>query len=133
MSTAPEHDDVLSALEELAEALDETAALIDRARPVIELIRTQRAGGHTYGQIVSAKDESVVEIVTDMLRTLFDAGHRLRQAEARALVAEGFTMQHVGEVFGVSRQRIAELVRPPRGARPEWWGETRDPGPQHDP
>jgi predicted transcriptional regulator len=45
------------------------------------------------------------------------ASSRLRRAQAAALREEGLTVQDVATLFGVTRQRISNLLRPP-GAPP---------------
>lgn len=53
----------------------------------------------------------VVEMITQNIETLQSIGSQLRQAEARALRAEGATMESIAELFGVTRQRISALLR----------------------
>ena len=38
-------------------------------------------------------------------------GAGVRRAEARALYAEGLTMEQIAERFGVTRQRVSTLLR----------------------
>jgi predicted transcriptional regulator len=54
----------------------------------------------------------VVELLTHTLNDLSDAGSNFRRIEARELYSEGLTMAKIAELFGVSRQRIAALLRP---------------------
>ncbi len=54
----------------------------------------------------------VVELLTHTLSDLSDAGSNFRRIEARALYSEGLTMAQIAELFGVTRQRIAALLRP---------------------
>ena len=122
---APRDDEVLEALAALVETLAETKSTIDKAIAGAKRMRRQRVRGSTYSDIVSKEDELVVELVTAMLRGLFDAGSRLRRAEARALSAEGLSMERIGELFGVSRQRVSELLRLPPTAPGQWWGTDR--------
>jgi hypothetical protein len=53
----------------------------------------------------------VVELVSQNIEALQTIGSRLRQAQARALRAEGVTMAAIGNMFGVTRQRISALLR----------------------
>jgi transcriptional regulator len=53
----------------------------------------------------------VVEMITQNIETLQSIGSQLRQAEARALRAEGATMEWIADLFGVTRQRISALLR----------------------
>ena len=132
MPATPGPDDVLDALDALVETLRETRGTIDLALSVAARLRSDREAGHRYADIVAASDVRVVELVTEMLRGLFRSGSQLRRAEAQALAAEGLTMQHIAEVFGVSRQRIAELLQPSSHATPTWWGDRGETGPEHE-
>lgn len=53
----------------------------------------------------------VVEMITSNIETLQSIGSQMRQAEARALRAEGATMEWIADLFGVTRQRISALLR----------------------
>jgi hypothetical protein len=54
----------------------------------------------------------VVELMTESLDALLEAGSRLRRAKARALYEDGVTMAAIGKLFGVTRQRVSCLIRP---------------------
>jgi hypothetical protein len=57
----------------------------------------------------------VVELITANIEALQTIGSKVRQAEARALRAEGLTMEAIAALFGVSRQRISALLRQGNG------------------
>jgi hypothetical protein len=105
-------DEVLQALDELEVALarnDERAALM-RARA--EVLRERRARGDSWRAIVEEEAPPlVVQLVTSSAEALHDAGGRLRRAEARALHADGLSMDAIARHFGVTRQRISALLR----------------------
>jgi hypothetical protein len=107
-----EDDAVLDALERMARTVEESTA---RNHAVAERIATMlrlRAEGRSYRDIVLAEDRPlIVELATQNLHALFDAGGRLRRAEARALHDQGMTMGQIARLFGVTRQRISELLR----------------------
>ena len=106
------NDPVLEALEGLVRALRTNAARIDATIARAERIREQREAGLSYREIESGVDRPlIVELTRDNLAALVEAGSRLRRAEARALHAEGMTMEQIAELFGVSRQRVSALLR----------------------
>jgi hypothetical protein len=106
-------DPVLTALEELLSVLRETA---DRNRAVVnraDAIRRFREGGHRYSDIVPMEERPlIVELLTQNLRELSDASSNFRKVEAQAMYSEGLTMAEIADLFGVTRQRIAALLRP---------------------
>jgi hypothetical protein len=108
---APE-DPTLVALDELVRAAQEmheaTAVVIARAA----VIRACRQQGLSYRQIVHREDRPLIaELLTDSIRRYQAAGTGFRSAEARALHAEGLTLEQIGQLFGLTRQRIAAILR----------------------
>ncbi|HYD08964.1 MAG TPA: hypothetical protein VEA78_02585, partial [Acidimicrobiales bacterium] len=98
-------DEVLSALDQLVDAVRGTMQANEDILRRAEQIHRQRAEGRTWTEIVeSANEPLVVELVRRNLDALFDAGGRLRRAEAKALHDEGRTMEEIAKTFGVSRQ-----------------------------
>ena len=82
--------------------------------------RRVRADGKSYSEIVPTEERPlIVEMLSDNLERLADVGSKLRRAEAQALYNEGMTMAQIADLFGVSRQRIAVLVRASRPDDPD--------------
>ncbi len=105
-------DPVLEALDGLVRALRENRSRIEATIERAERIREQREQGMSYREIESGVDRPlIVELTRDNLAALVEAGSRLRRAEARALHAEGMTMEQIAELFGVTRQRVSALLR----------------------
>lgn len=77
---------------------DEICAALDRGEDLPEIV--QREGR-----------PRIVETLTSNQATLEEVGSAVRRAEAQALRAHGLTMSHIAELFGVSRQRISELLK----------------------
>jgi hypothetical protein len=112
-SDAPTQDVVLDALETVVRGLMENSARIDVALERAEQIRLQRRLGWTYIQIVEdSTGPLMVELLSTNIQVLHKLGHELRSAEARALRQEGLSAIRIAELFGVSRQRVAALLRP---------------------
>ena len=105
-------DAVLAALEELETVLRETTERNRMAIRRAEAIRRLRKRRRRYREIVPMeKRPLIVELLTQSLAELSEASGRFRTVEARALYDEGLTMAEIADVFGVSRQRIAVLLR----------------------
>ena len=117
-SPDPAEDAVIAALAEVEDAVRQSAefatAIIERA----EHIRAMRSAGLPYRDIVPNEQRPlIVGLLTENLELFFTVGNRLRRAESRALYEEGLTMDEIALLFGVSRQRIAALLRTPEAGR----------------
>lgn len=109
-------DAVLAALDDLVKVLRETTERNRTAIRRAEAIRRLRQQHHLYREIVPMeKRPLIVELLTESLSELSEASGRFRTVEARALYEEGLTMAEIADLFGVTRQRIAALLR--RGTR----------------
>jgi DNA-directed RNA polymerase sigma subunit (sigma70/sigma32) len=105
-------DDAASmALDYLVETLEQIEVVAQQALARAELLERQREEGGSYRQIMSNEERPLlVELVSRMIDVLIDAGGQFRRAEASALYDEGATMDEIGALFGVSRQRVSALL-----------------------
>jgi hypothetical protein len=104
--------EALTALERTLADNEKRTALI-RAR--IAELRRLRAEGAPYAEIVRIRDGPlIVQLLTESSAALDVSGASVRRAEARALYAEGLTMDQIAERFGVTRQRISALLHKAR-------------------
>lgn len=105
-------DPVLDAIDALVEVLRDNAARIDLAIDRTLQMRAERAAGRSYREIEEgARGALFVELTRDNLLALREAGARMRRAEAKALRAEGMTMEEIADLFGVTRQRVSALLK----------------------
>jgi hypothetical protein len=107
------------ALEELIAELDVCIEVLQHALRRAEWLHEQRESGKTWREIVPAEPGPlVVESITTALDTLATTGGRWRREQARALHAEGLSINRIAALFGVTRQRISVLVRDRNGDTP---------------
>lgn len=107
----PQSDDVLLALDDLIAAIEQNTIRNRKILQRAKLLRRQRGQGRTYREIVEASDRPlIVEMLTENFDALRTYGAALRREEARALYDEGMTMDHIAATFGVTRQRISQLL-----------------------
>ena len=107
-----QNQDLLDALDELASALAENSRRNELILARVAKMQAQRAEGLAWSEIVSEEDRPlIVEMLSQNMTVLTTAGTRLRRSEARALYSEGLSMERIAALFGVSRQRISELLR----------------------
>ncbi|WP_236833843.1 sigma factor-like helix-turn-helix DNA-binding protein [Blastococcus sp. KM273129] len=100
-------------------ALADLVAVAEQMVEVMALIREQaadirgcRAQGLTYREIVARESRPlIVQILTDATARFEGAGTRFRQAKAAALRGEGMTLEEIGVLFGLTRQRISRLLQ----------------------
>src|ERR1700722_7507344 len=92
-------DQVLEAVNAVAEVLEmgrrQAEVVENRARE----LRAGRSLGTSYAELVTgATGPLVLDVVSELLNGLLDAGSRLRRAEARALHAEGLSMDKIARL-----------------------------------
>jgi hypothetical protein len=104
-------DPVVEALDSVVDALRENARVNQAAVRQARDIRQLRSKGRSWRQILGSGNQPlIVEMLTDNLERIQAAGSQLRRESAAALHAEGATMEEIGAMFGVSRQRVSSLL-----------------------
>ncbi len=106
----------ISQLVDVLRQLDETAdANIGRSRQIkfrIHQLMSRLEAGHELPEILASEGPPDLPVlITANIRALHDVGATLRKAEALALRAHGYTMDQIGDLFGVTRQRISALLK----------------------
>jgi predicted XRE-type DNA-binding protein len=108
----PTRDEVLTALEQVTAALAGTER---RAREIVERGERHarhRAAGRSWRDITHAEElPRTLDLLRETLDVLQRANTQYRRALARELHAEGVTMQRIAELFGVTRQRVAHVLK----------------------
>lgn len=105
--------------EALRRAVDELRAAIadnlERNQVILtrlEELETGLRAGASAGDLAAAEPTpGVAEMLSQNLAALETAGSTFRTAHARALHADGLTMDAIAERFGVTRQRVSALLR----------------------
>ena len=100
------------ALEVLAETVQRTQEQLAQVLERADAVRAARADGRSYVEIVrDSPGPLLVERLTDVLEDLATAGAVFRRAEARVLHEQGLSMEAIGALFGVTRQRVSVLLK----------------------
>jgi hypothetical protein len=108
------NDELLDALAAVVEFLEHSRERVDLAIERARVVREQRSQGATYAEILtSAEGPLAIELLSELLKGISERGSRLRRAEARALYAEGLSMDNISRLLRVSRQRVSTLIRSP--------------------
>jgi len=105
-------DEVLRALDELDAVLRENA---ERERILFQRIaevRLARENGQEWKAILANEDEpSTVQLVSTILRRQSEASGYLRRSLVVALRSEGQSIPSIAHLFGVTHQRVSNLLR----------------------
>lgn len=128
MSNANSYDEELfAALTAVRELLERTRDRIDDVAARTAEIQSGRARGLSYAELLTgARHPIVLDVLSELLDGLFDAGSRLRRAEARALYADSLSMDKIGALLRISRQRVSAIINSPFGQGAPDQGDVPD-------
>ena len=105
-------DDVLTALAELESVLRENAESERLLAKRIADVRLARENGREWKAILGDEDEpGTVQLVSTILRRQSEASGYLRRSLVVALRAEGQSIPSIAHLFGVTHQRVSNLLR----------------------
>ncbi|MGH9078441.1 MAG: hypothetical protein ACRDY3_03720 [Acidimicrobiales bacterium] len=107
-------DGSLAALDALCAALDQIAEDQRVLRAKLEGLRRQRAEGESWREILSGEDPpGSMQVVSRMLACLAKASGALRKELVETLRREGTSIPAIARMFGVTHQRVSNLLRRP--------------------
>jgi len=107
-----ESDEVLKALDELETVLRENAESERLLAKRIAEVRLARENGREWKAILGDEDDpGTVQLVSTILRRQSEASGYLRRSLVVALRAEGQSIPSIAHLFGVTHQRVSNLLR----------------------
>jgi hypothetical protein len=105
-------DEFLEALTALEDVLADNGRRASLIKQRIAQLRRLRAKDVPYAELVGNEHGPlIVHLLTESSAALDTSGASVRRAEAKALYAEGLTMEEIAKSFGVTRQRVSALLR----------------------
>ncbi len=105
-------DEVLNALDELEVVLRENAESERLLAQRIAEVRLARQNGREWKAILGDEDEpGTVQLVSTILRRQSEASGYLRRELVVALRGEGQSIPSIAHLFGVTHQRVSNLLR----------------------
>jgi transposase-like protein len=110
----PAEDGTVPAIDALAGALREMAEDSRILEERLVELRRARAGGRPWREILSEEDPpGTMQVVSRMLATLAKASGTLRKELVDSLRREGVSIPAIARMFGVTHQRVSNLLRRP--------------------
>lgn len=107
-----EVEPVLAALRDLADAADDITAIARLIREYAPRVEEGRARLLSYRDIIAAAPRPLIgAVLTDAIARFEAAGTRYRQAHGRVLQSEGMTLREIAALWGLTRQRVSELLQ----------------------
>jgi hypothetical protein len=111
-TSAGSGDEVLHALDGLESVLRENAESERLLFQRVAEVRLARENGKEWKSILGAEDEpGTVQLVSTILRRQSEASGYLRRSLVVALRAEGQSIPSIANLFGVTHQRVSNLLR----------------------
>jgi hypothetical protein len=105
-------DEVLKALDELETVLRENAESERLLAQRIAEVRLARENGREWKGILGDEDDpGTVQLVSTILRRQSEASGYLRRELVVALRGEGQSIPSIAHLFGVTHQRVSNLLR----------------------
>jgi transcriptional regulator of aromatic amino acid metabolism len=106
------------ALDQIAEAADETALDQQRLARRARSMSRQRRLGWSWEQILQRERQpGLLSLLTRSVRRLHEVSGRFRPALAKALGDEGLSTRQIAKMLGVTHQRISAMLNRP-GPKP---------------
>ena len=105
-------DDVLVALGEMAAALQQNAEDERLLAGRIEELRRARMAGASWHDVLRAEpDPGTLQLVSRVHARISERSGTLRRAVVAVLREEGASIPSIAQLFGVTHQRISNLIR----------------------
>lgn len=109
-----EGDATIEALDGLARALKEMSKDQQLLEERLDGLRRQRAEGKAWRSILAEEDPpGTMQVVSRMLACLAKASGLLRKELVDTLRREGVSIPAIAKLFGVTHQRVSNLLRRP--------------------
>ena len=108
------NDQSLAALDEVADAADETALDQQRLARRARSMSRQRRLGWSWEQILERERQpGLLVLLTRSARRLNEVSGQFRPALAKALDDEGLSTRQIAKRLGVTHQRISAMLKVP--------------------
>ena len=111
---AEQRDHVVDALDALTDAIEQNAGDERQLVQKVGALREARLAGKPITETLSEeRAPGTMELLGRVLTRLMDASGGARRALARAMRSEGTTVPAIARIFGVTHQRISNILNHP--------------------
>ena len=119
--SVPNDDDVLAALADAVAHLEENRERTELAISKAEALARLRREGLSWEEVLQ-EDESprLTTVLAEGTQAMIQANSRVRRALAATLHAGGLSMERIGQLLAISRQRVSAVLK-------ETGGPSTDP------
>lgn len=105
-------DPTVDALDALGDALDGVASDQQILSQRVQMLRESRASGVAWLEILtSERGDGSMQLVSQLLARISGASGVLRKVVVEELRHEGVSIPTIAKLFGVSHQRVSNLLR----------------------
>jgi hypothetical protein len=105
-------DSVLDALDAMTSALRELTRRSEGMLAQAELVAALRGEGGAWDEILFREGaRRLTAMLADSTETIGRANSEFRRAQASVLYSNGLSMERIGKLLGISRQRVAILLK----------------------
>ena len=113
-------DQVIGALDALSNAIEENTKDERQLRERIDALRqARRSGAEVTATLRQERTPGTMELLGRVLARLMDSSGQVRRTLARTMRAEGTSIPAIARLFGVTHQRVSNILsRPPAAPAP---------------
>ena len=105
-------DPVLAALREMVTALDELVRTADDMTDRANALATLRRDGRSWDDLLFTEEaRRLTALLAGGAEAVGRANSNVRRAQAGVLYGGGLSMEKIGKLLGISRQRVAILLK----------------------
>ena len=126
---ARQEDEVLEAIDVLADAVEANSDDEKLLTQRLDDLRRERERGVAVTQALAEEaDPGTMQVLGRVLSRLMDASGNVRRSLARSMRTEGTSIPAIARIFGVTHQRVSNILNRPAAVPPPVLHDVGAPG-----